>query len=76
MPGSKKTNRNVHWKVLYYLKEKHPCDFNMFPAQINSLHFFYFILPQDESSLNEFVREHPDINLYVGKLNEYLRSSK
>ena len=47
-----------------------------FPTTINTKNFFYFIHAQDESHLNEFVREHPDINVYVGKLNEYLKSGK
>ena len=47
-----------------------------FPAKIDSTNFFYFIHAQEISKLQEFIRVHPDINLYLEKLKEYLKSHK
>ena len=43
-----------------------------FPKKITKQNFFYFIHAQDKLKLDEFIREHYDIELYIQKLKEYL----
>lgn len=47
-----------------------------FPTRIDETNFFYFVHSQNVNLLQEFVREHPDIEMYVEKLREYFKSNK
>lgn len=45
-----------------------------FPSRINKKNFFYFIHATNRDALKKFIRDYPDIDLYLVKLKNYLKS--
>lgn len=73
----KPKKRFVPAMVHYINGTKNTCkSVRKLPKKINSKNFFCLIHAQNKSQLDEFVREHPDLQMYLEKLKEYLKSNK
>ena len=45
-----------------------------FPEKINDKNYFHFIHAEDPSRHDEFIRNNPDIRLYIAEIKKYFKS--